>query len=290
MNLKTSLFAIIAYSIAIYLFQACDAFGDGDDFQEPDISNFFTIAGEVRQGQEVTFSMSVTDEEGLDRLEILETRGATTNMIDVINFTDLNEENVDYSYFVPNDASDGEEIHIEFVLYDNDDGGNEVHSVSQEAFLILWSPMRMDMRQFGQIYNQHGTSTCIFGYNLVDHVNLTNDDTDDVRDIRSDNDENTFDGSFRTYTVASFVKATSEFDYENASVETLQEDPNSRIATGFINAPQEGDVYFTYIIRAERHYMIKILDIDPGNDDCANTGSEVKTGKVYFEYKWSSAQ
>lgn len=290
MNLKTSLFAIIAYSISIYLFQACDAFGDGDDFQEPDISNFFTIPGEVRQGQEVTFSMSVSDEEGLDRLEIFETRGATTNMIDVINFTDLNQENVDYSYFVPNDASDGEEIHIEFVLYDNDDGGNKVHSVSQEAFLILWSPTRMDMRQFGQIYNQHGTSSCIFGYNLVDHVNLTNNDTNDVRDIRSNNDENTFDGSFRTYTVASYWKATSIFDYDNASVETLLEDPNSGIAASSVLAPEVGDVYFTYILRAEKHYIIKILDVDPGNDDCANTGSEVKTGKVYFEYKWSSAQ
>jgi hypothetical protein len=121
-------------------------------------------------------------------------------------------------------------------------------------------------------------------YNLVTSQNVSSTAANEgVRDIsNTDAIGNPFTGSWDAKNTTRFVKANN-FDYANGTVEDAIAAFNAGTGSAAVNGPVAGDIYIARLRGSNDYAVIKVVNIDPNNNDC-NCGNR---GKLIFDYKKS---
>ncbi len=119
-------------------------------------------------------------------------------------------------------------------------------------------------------------------YDLVNETEVSISEPDANKDMKNTDMAGAgFTGSWEAANSTSFVKVSTSFDYENASVETAAIAYAAGAASPTVTNPDDNDIYIAKLRGSSDFAVIKIIRVDPTDNTCNCSN----TGKVEFEFK-----
>jgi hypothetical protein len=169
-----------------------------------------------------------------------------------------------------------------FILKDNDNVTiTKTLTVTGTGVVVVSTPFGAEV--VGAFFHIEGSLQG--AYNLVDEATVAVAGTETFKDMKNMNIAGAnFTGSWTTGTGNGtlYVRANS-FDYANGSVEDAMAAYAGGNAGGTMLNPLSGNVFIAKLRGGSNYAIIKIVTIDPNNNDCA-CGNK---GKITFNFKKS---